>query len=95
MRKVLLGTTALVVAGAFAGIGVAQADDEMMAEPISDQRRRLLHRRHHQCRHRRQQPRSRHPAEQRVQHRRLDHARQRHHRRRPCAAYHERLRALR
>ncbi len=28
MRKVLLGTTALVAAAAFAGIGVAQADDE-------------------------------------------------------------------
>ena len=35
MKKVLLGTTALVAAAAFAGIGVAQADDEMMAEPIS------------------------------------------------------------
>ena len=34
MRKVLLGTTALVAAGAFASIGAAQAD-EMMAEPIS------------------------------------------------------------
>ena len=35
MKKVLLGTTALVAAAAFAGIGVAQADDEMMAEPVS------------------------------------------------------------
>ena len=34
MKKVLLGTTALVAAGAFAGIGAAQAQD-MMAEPIS------------------------------------------------------------
>ncbi len=34
MRKVLLGTTALVAAAAFAGVGAAQAD-EMMAEPVS------------------------------------------------------------
>ena len=34
MKRVLLGTTALVAAGAFAGVGAAQAD-EMMAEPIS------------------------------------------------------------
>ena len=33
MKKVLLGTTALVAAGAFAGIGAAQAND--MMEPVS------------------------------------------------------------
>ena len=33
MKKLLLGTTALVAAGAF--VGAAQADEEMMAEPIS------------------------------------------------------------
>ena len=34
MRKVLLGTTALVAAAAFASVGAVQAD-EMMAEPVS------------------------------------------------------------
>ena len=34
MRKLLLGTTALVAAGAFAA-GAAQADDEMMAGPVT------------------------------------------------------------
>ena len=39
MKKILLGTTALVAAGAF--VGAAQAD-EMMAEPIFGRRRWLL-----------------------------------------------------